>query len=256
MAKDRFAGSAWRESQRSGQPNGLRNRMALQVGRRKIDGAHENVTLGPTAGRGNELRSAVLELAVLENHQVARVQLLRRTCSPTSVGVHHLLIIFIQIRLGAVAFPVQDIEDNKLLLVLMWLRHDIGVRPEQIDPECASLLPPVFGHKAEKCLDKVPGLRVLKQFDTLVDTLALNLGAIPDGYGLVFFEGQFAVVPLVQDDVSRPLAIMWPVTLVMPELATVEVGSLKVLPALRREADIPFGGQSEAVLSYVFVNSA
>ena len=97
---------------------------------------------------------------------------------------------------------------------------------------------------------------VLKQLDTLVDTLPLNLGAIPDGYGLVFFEAQFAVVPLVQDDVPRPLAIMWSVTVVMPELAAVEVGPLKVLPALDREPDVPFGGQSKAVLSYVFVNSA
>ena len=32
-------------------------------------------------------------------------------------------------------------------------------------------------------------LRVLKQLDTLMDTLTLNFGAIPPGYRLVFFEG-------------------------------------------------------------------
>ena len=172
------------------------------------------------------------------------------------LGTHLLLIIFIQIRLSAVAFPVQDIEDNKLLLVLMWLRHDVSVRPEKINVECASLSPPTLGNKAKKRLDKLPGLRVLEQFDTLMDTLALNLGAIPDGYSLVFFEAQLAIVPLVVDDVPRPLPIMWPVTVIMPELATVEVGLLKVAPALRREANIRFGSQGKAMLSYIFVNSA
>ena len=89
-----------------------------------------------------------------------------------------------------------------------------------------------------------------------MDTLSLNLGAIPDSYGLVLFEGQFAVVPLVQDDVSCPLPIMRRVTVVMPELAAVEVGFAKVLRALDRETDVPFGGQGEAVLSYVVMNSA
>ena len=168
----------------------------------------------------------MLEPAVLEDHQLARVQLLQEHLIADFVGAR-LLIAFIEIGLGAATLAVQDIEDNKLFLVLMWLRHDIGVCPEQIDPECASLLPPVFRHEAEKCLDEVLGLRVIKQLDTLVDTFTLNFGAIPDGYGLIFFEGQFAVVPLVQDDVSRPLAVMWPVTFVLSELATVEVGSPK-----------------------------
>ena len=69
----------------------------------------------------------------------------RRTCFADFTGAR-FLVIFIQIRLGAVAFPVQDIEENKLLLVLMWLSHDVGVGPEQIDPECASWPPPFFGH--------------------------------------------------------------------------------------------------------------
>ena len=206
-------------------------------------------------GGGDERRSAVLEPAVLENHQVARVQLLPEHLLADFLGAR-LLIIFIQIRLGAVAFPVQDVEDNKLLLVLMWLGHDVGVRPEQVDPECALRPPPFFGNQAKKCLDELLGLRVLEQFDARVDTLALNLGTIPDGDGLVFFEAQFAVVPLVVDDVPRPLAIVWPVTLVMPELAAVEVGPLKIFPALDREADIRFSGKSEAMLCYFFVNSA
>ena len=138
----------------------------------------------------------------------------------------------------------------------MWLRHDVSVRPEKIDPECALWLPPIFGNKAEERLDKLSELRVLEQFDTLMDTLALNLGAIPDGDSLVFFEGQLAVVPLVQNDVSRPLTVMRPVTLIMPKKATVEVALLKVLPALRWEANIRFGGQGIALLSYVLMNSS
>ena len=63
-------------------------------------------------------------------------------------------------------------------------------------------------------------MRVLEQLDARMDTLALNLGAIPDGDGIVFFEAQFAVIPLVVDDVPRPLAIVWPVTIVMLELAS------------------------------------
>ena len=198
----------------------------------------------------------MLETAVLENHQVTGVQLLAENLLADFLGTHLMLIIFIQIRLRAVAFPIQDIEDNKLLLVLMRLRNDVSVRPEKIDPECASLLPPVFGNKAKKRLDKLPGLRVLKEFDTLVDTLTLNFGAIPDGYSLVFFEAQLAIVPLVVDDVPRPLPIMWPVTVIMPELAAVEVGPLKVTPALRWEANIRFGSQSKAILRYVFMNSS
>src|SRR5271157_661060 len=233
----------------------LGNRLALQVGGRKIDGAHENVTLGPAAGRRGERSSAVLEPAVLENHQLAGVQLLPEHLFAVFASAR-LLVIFIQIRLSAVAFPVQDIEDNKLLLVLMWLGHHVGVGPEQIDSECSSRPPPFFGDEANKCLDELPGLLVLEQFDARVDTLALNIGAIPDGDGLVFLEGQFAVVPLVVDDVPRPLAIIWLVTLVMLEQAAVEVGLLKVPPALRWEANIRFGGQGKAVLCYIVVNSA
>ena len=103
----------------------------------------------------------MLKFAILENHQIARIQLLPEHLFADFVGAR-LLVIFIQIRHGTVAFPVQDIEDNKLLLVLMWLGHDIGVSPEQIDPECASRPPPVFGDKTEKCLDELPGLRVLE----------------------------------------------------------------------------------------------
>ena len=109
------------------------NRLALQVCRRKIDGAHENVTLSLAAGRRDERGSAVLKFAVLEDHQFARIQLLPEHLLADFTGVR-LLIVFMQIRLGAVTFPVQDIEDNKLLLVLMWLGHDVGMSPEQIDP--------------------------------------------------------------------------------------------------------------------------
>ena len=255
MSTRKLKSFAWRKIVLKPPCHFQRSRLALQVGRRKIDGAHENVTLGPAAGWGDERRSAVLELAVLEDHQLARIQLLPEHLLADFTGAR-LLIVFIQIRLGAVAFPVQDIEDNKLLLVLMWLGHDVGVGPEQIDPECASRPPPVFGNKAEKCLDELPGLRVLEQFDARVDTLPLNLGAIPDGDGLVFFEAQLAVVPLVVDDIPRPLAIIWLVAVVMLELAAVEVGPLKVLPALDREADVRFSGKSEAVLCYILVNSA
>ncbi len=93
----------------------------------------------------------MLEPAVLENHQLAGVQLLPEHLFADFTGAR-LFIMFIQIRLGAVAFPVQDIEQNKLLLVLMWLRHDICVGPEQIYPECASRPPPFFGNEVKKCL--------------------------------------------------------------------------------------------------------
>ena len=109
-----------------------------------LDLAHENVTLGATAGRGGEWGSAVLEPAVLENHQIAGIQLLPEHLFANFVGAR-LLVIFIQIRHGAVAFPVQDIENDKLFLVLMRLGHDVGVSPKQIDPERASRPPPVFG---------------------------------------------------------------------------------------------------------------
>ena len=130
------------------------------------------------------------------------------------------------------------------------------MRPEEVDPERTLLLPLLFWYETEECLDEIPELLVLKQLDTLVDALALDAGAIPDGDGLVFLESQIAVFPLVPDDVSRPLPVTWPIALIAPELPAVEVLLLKVLRAFRREADVPFGGQGIALILYLPMDSA
>src|SRR5262249_33274367 len=119
----------------------------------------------------------------------------------------------------------------------------------KVDPERSPRPPPALGHEAEKCLDDVLELLVLEGFDTLVDTFALDFRAIPNGYGVVFVEGQIAVFPFVQDDVSRPLAVGWPIALVAPQMAAVEVGLPQVLRAFWRQADIPFGGQCIPLIS-------
>ena len=198
----------------------LGNRLALQVGRRTVDGAHENVTLGSAAGRGDERRGAVLEPAVLENHQLARVQLLsgapaRRLPSAPIFS----LIVLIQIRLGAVAFPVQDIEDNKLLLVLMWLRHDVGVCPEQIDPECASLLPPVFGTRLRNvsmrslaCGSSSNSIRLWIRSPLISERSQMAMVSYSSRVSLPSFHS-YRMTSLAR---SRSC---WLVTVVMPELA-------------------------------------
>ena len=131
----------------------------------------------------------MLEPTVFKNHQVARVQLLME--NPL------LHVLFIQVRFGAVALPSEDVKDDELLLVLMWFGDDIGMRSVQVDAECASRLPPVFRYKAEKYFNEIPELPIPEQLDTLVEPRSLNAGMIPDGYRVVFFESQLAVVPFV-----------------------------------------------------------
>ena len=57
---------------------------------------------------------------------------------------------------------------------------------------------------------------ILEQLDALMDPLALDAGAIPDRDRLVFFERQLAVVPLVQNHVSRAFTVYRKVALIVP----------------------------------------
>ena len=159
----------------------LGNRLALQIGRRVVHGADEDIAPGPPARGRRERRGAVLEPDVVEDQQVTGVQLLPENRIAVSRAVGPVLVLVVQVRFRAVAFPVQDVNHNEFLVVPVRFSDHVGVRPEQVDPERAFLLPPVFWHQAEKRLYEFPELPVVKQLDALVDALSLNPGTVPDG---------------------------------------------------------------------------
>jgi hypothetical protein len=104
----------------------------------------------------------VLEPAVLENHYLARVKLLPENRFGAFRYARPRAVIFIEIGLCAIAFPAQDVEDNKFFIVTVRPRYNVRMRSEQVDAEGSFCLPPIPWDEANKCRYQVSDLLILK----------------------------------------------------------------------------------------------
>src|SRR5689334_16118163 len=104
----------------------------FQVRARVVDRADKCIAMRLPVDRIDQRCRSVLEALVLEDDDVAGIELL------AEYGLGYWLAIFghisgmVKIRFRAVSHPVDDVKYDEFLIVMMRRCHDIGKSPEQV----------------------------------------------------------------------------------------------------------------------------
>ena len=165
----------------------------------------------------------MLETPVLEDNDVTGIKLLPEYRLGLYRAVVGHVLRTVQICFRTIPYPVEDVENNEFLVVVMRLCHYLGEGPEQINAERAVRSPPVRRYQLEKGTDQVLGLGVGKELDPGMLALARDVRPIGDRDHIVFLQVDVVVVPLVTNDVASSLAVDREVSFVMTECRLVEV---------------------------------
>jgi hypothetical protein len=94
-----------------------------------------------------------------------------------------------KLRYGPFALPVENIKRNKLFIRSVWLVHDVGEGPEQINAEGTGASASAGRNESQKGTDDLLRLCVLKQPDSRVMP-ARNVRALGDGDRVVLLQAQ------------------------------------------------------------------
>src|SRR5215831_887956 len=218
-----------------------------EVSPRVINRADHRVTHSDSVVRSLKRRCPVLEKPVFEDDDLARVQLMPEDRIRGRLALVRDVLRPVEIGLSAAANPVNNVENTKLLLIIVRRSNDVREGPEQVHAKRAVGLPPTGRYEVEKGMNEFLGLRVAQEHDSHVITLARDASPVRNGDRIVLLHMEPVVMPLVPDDVSCPLAIHRPVALVAVKRLVIEISLSEVLAELLWEPDCRFIGQRVAL---------